>query len=648
MAARFLVAGGTGNWNDNSNWAATSGAASGASFPVAGDAVAFDSNSGNANMTVNVASACASLVVSGTYTGTLTFDAVLTLTSTLTFVSGMTIAGTAGALTWNSGAATLTSAGKTLTCALNLLSLSNTYTLADNWTVDGLVTAGASGGNTSINGNVLNCNGGFTSVAGSGSVRGTTHIKLTGTGSLTTLSNIAIINNLTFDAGAGTITVVAFRTQPQTPNSVQTITYTSGTMVTTGSTLLILLNAGSVVLDTAGMTWGTININSAGSITLAAALHVTDLVFTSGTTTFTGAFDIDTVTMATTGIAPVIALSGNISVSGLWSDTSSTSFTWSGAFDITAGSCTMSGTKTITLPRDITIAGLTTSSDANVINGLNPVGSPTLPFNWNTASLTTTGGLSGTAKLRFNSTGTWTGAAGTLSMNCDIDTSGTLTVSGTALYSTNTLTYVAGTLSGGTISLASGTIGGGNYGTTSITTTGSVTFAGNLSCATYTASAAVTIGSQITCIAFTVNTTGTITLNALLTCTGTTLLPNTNATFAGSSGWTTATLTNTTITATRTYTFQALSTYTVTTAFTTVHAAAQTVRFTFTSSSGSTRALLTLRVAASQDVGFVDPTRIDASGGQPIFTFHGTITDSPNWISTVPVRRGLQASGGNN
>src|SRR3954471_24042562 len=106
MAARFLVAGGNGNWNDTSNWSATTGGASGASFPVAADSVTFDTASANANMTVNVASACSAFIMSGTYAGTLTFNSTLTITSTCTFVSTCTIAGTTGTLIQNSLSAT--------------------------------------------------------------------------------------------------------------------------------------------------------------------------------------------------------------------------------------------------------------------------------------------------------------------------------------------------------------------------------------------------------------------------------------------------------------------------------------------------------------------------------------------------------------
>ncbi len=613
MANRFLVAGGNGNWNDTSNWAATSGAASGASFPVAGDAVAFDSNSGNANMTVNVASACASLVCSGTYAGTLTFDAALTLTSTLTFVSGMTIAGTAGGIS-ATGSATYTSAGKTMTGSLTHGSGLITITLGDTWTVTGLCTFGNAGNALTLNSNTMNCAGGLTvGTAGVGGVTGTAIIRISATGTINVTGTASVANNLNLDAGAGTITVTALR------YATRTLTYTSGTC--TGGVLTI----SSGTYDTSGMTWGNVTTGGNISFTLASAFNATDINWggvVGQTITVTGAFDFNTVTMTTPSVTTVtLTVGANINCSGLWTESVAGTLSIS-ATSINAGSCTLSGTKTFTMSCDVNVSGLTTSSDANTLNGLS-AGSPNLPFRWNTGGLTTTGSLSGVAIVRFNGTGTWTGAAGTLTNNCIIDTAGTLTISGTCLYSTNTLTYVAGATSGsGSLTFASGTLAGSHdYAGVSLGANG-----------------AFTVSAANTWTNFAVSTTGTITFNALQTFTGTVTLPNTNATFGGSSGFTCATLTNTTITATRTYTFQALRTYTVTTDFTTVHAAAQTVRFVFASSSGTDRALFTLAGGATQNVGFVDPTRMDASGGQTIFTYHGVVTDSPNWNATMQFR----------
>lgn len=88
MAERFLVAGGTGNWNSTTNWSAIDGGASGASFPVAGDNVHLTAASGAASLTVNVASACANFDATG-FTGTFAGALAVTTTGNWTWGVGM-------------------------------------------------------------------------------------------------------------------------------------------------------------------------------------------------------------------------------------------------------------------------------------------------------------------------------------------------------------------------------------------------------------------------------------------------------------------------------------------------------------------------------------------------------------------------------
>lgn len=76
MANRFWV-GGTGTWDSTSttNWAATTGGASGASAPVAGDNITFDANSG-----------------AGTITAASSIDSIAFGTLTATALTGSTLA----------------------------------------------------------------------------------------------------------------------------------------------------------------------------------------------------------------------------------------------------------------------------------------------------------------------------------------------------------------------------------------------------------------------------------------------------------------------------------------------------------------------------------------------------------------------------
>lgn len=82
MASRFWV-GGTGSWTtiNTANWSATSGGASGASVPVAGDDVYFDGNSGTGTITLNYSPTIQHFDHTG-YAGTFTSTGSVLITCT--------------------------------------------------------------------------------------------------------------------------------------------------------------------------------------------------------------------------------------------------------------------------------------------------------------------------------------------------------------------------------------------------------------------------------------------------------------------------------------------------------------------------------------------------------------------------------------
>lgn len=98
MAARFWV-GGTGTWDASSttNWAATTGGASGASIPGSADTATFDGNSGTGTVTLNTDVTVTTITIANT-TNVMTFDFAtnnnnFTLSGTTGFIySGGTIA----------------------------------------------------------------------------------------------------------------------------------------------------------------------------------------------------------------------------------------------------------------------------------------------------------------------------------------------------------------------------------------------------------------------------------------------------------------------------------------------------------------------------------------------------------------------------
>jgi hypothetical protein len=146
VANRFWVTGGTGVWNSTTNWSTTSGGASGAAVPTAGDDVFFDTNSGSGTATINVASNCHSLDFTG-FTGTFACSATrtlnmggsatLTTACVLTLGAGMTWNTGAGTFTLNidnrSGGTTVTTNGKTLT-GVSAIFTDTTNTAAVNFT----------------------------------------------------------------------------------------------------------------------------------------------------------------------------------------------------------------------------------------------------------------------------------------------------------------------------------------------------------------------------------------------------------------------------------------------------------------------------------------------------------------------------------
>ena len=278
MAARYFINGGVNsNWSTSGNWSATDGGAASGVKPAGTDDVFFTANS--PVCTVDTAGVGLTLNFTG-YASTITMTAGLTISGSVTLVAAMTIAGASG-LTVNA-TATLTSNGKTWPNALTIGTNTITYTLADNWDVDGLLSIGVSG-NSTINGFQITASAGLTKDVGG--VSGTTNIIMDGTGTITQSNpSAAIKNNLTINT-AGTIT---FNTTNPVKYDTGTLTYTAGTVVTTGSTLHITSGA---TLAVSGITWNNVTLVPTGTgqtITFSENLNLTGLLtLTSSTSSLT-------------------------------------------------------------------------------------------------------------------------------------------------------------------------------------------------------------------------------------------------------------------------------------------------------------------------------------------------------------------------
>lgn len=365
MANRFFVNGGVdNNWGTTGNWSDTSGGAGGFSVPTASDAVFFDASSPNCTIDAS-ARVALSLDFTG-YTNTITFSQILTVSGSITLAAAMTFAG-ASALRVNA-TCTFTSNGKTVGVPLGFIGTGSvTTTLADDLTTGALLNLGDGNAATrTFNGNTLNIGAGVTvdgPGAGSFATAGTTVFKLTGTGTLTgDTANHKISNPLTIDAGGGTVTFsgasIAF--------GGVNLTYVSGTVVTTGST--IILDVGGTH-DCSGMTWNNVQINGNGGVVLASNFNVG------------GTFTPNPNNNGT------ITLTGNL----------------------------------------LNVAGMTVSGQS-------------------------TGNkfVAGTTVITFNGTGTWSTSVPSTRITApiNINTAGTLTISGTNNIGSGTLTYTAGTITG--------------------------------------------------------------------------------------------------------------------------------------------------------------------------------------------------------
>lgn len=262
-AARFWVNGGTGNWNSTTNWSATSGGASGVSFPTVSDDVTFDVN-GNSSCTINIASACLSLTITSGYTSNLGFGAfALSVSGNIAINTGVTETWTSGNGLVAHAAGTLTSNTATWTAPLTFDG-SVTYTLADNWHVSGNVNITT--GTPVINSNTLFITGGIFNVTNNCS--GTTLITFGTTGNMTWTGNNALLSNSVTVNTSGTLTLGSGSTISY---QTGTLTYTAGTIVNTGNTVRI---SNSVTLNTAGMTFNNFSVSTSNTCTINSLLSI--------------------------------------------------------------------------------------------------------------------------------------------------------------------------------------------------------------------------------------------------------------------------------------------------------------------------------------------------------------------------------------
>jgi hypothetical protein len=644
-ASRYWVGGGlTSNWDatGNTNWSATSGGANNASVPTSTDDVFFDGVGASANSasTISATITVKSLTISAGYTSTITHNAVLTIAGSWTMHSGFTIGGSSAIII--SATSTITSGGKTWPNNLTLSATSAqfTTTLSGNFVMLGSLTSSSP---RSTETNTLNkttsetfsC-AGLDLNGGNHSVSGTATIILTG-GTWQTTNGASWGNPLTF---AGNVTISG-----SVQYSGSLITYSSGTITTTGSTMTFVY--GPMTVNTNGITWNNLTIGStigSATFTLTSNITVTGLltiapssnviIITINKTTSeqinasggltvntnlagTALFNLSGGTMSAgaNGICnSSVTFSGNVTVTGTWTTqggtltyssgtittTSSTLFlrygpvtlntngmTWN---NITVGSGV--GFFTTTLTSNLSCSGLLTITGAAMT--INRTTAETIT---SSGGLTVNNSLAGTAKVILTG-GTWSGS-NTTGIGNNLDLQGNVTVSSGVYYGTGTLNYVSGT-----ITTTSSTL---NLSSSCTLTTSGVTW------------------NNIT----TTNGTGqTYTINSALVGSGTlTIGTGAATTFAGSAGFTCATLLNQSTSAT-TISFKEAITYTITSGLS-CYLSRNGSTVLFTSSHATTKAIFALQNGATCNL-LADLTRIDASPGRTLNSYNGIITSCIN------------------
>lgn len=384
-----FILGGTGTWNYN-----------------------FSGTIRN-NLTINTAGTITLGTTIKYDTGTLTYTAGTVVTTSSTLVIGVSTTLNTNGITWNnittSGSVVITlGSNLTLTGTLtvttllsftlggnslistnaNLFMNNGTFNLPANQTFKSLSTGSLT---AAINSNTLTLTENITMGA---PTTGTSNIVYAGTGTWSAGSSSHIINNNFTINTAGTLTISGI-----VYKGLNTFTYTAGTIVDTGATVVVGSTAGGTTCNIAGETWEKLLI-SGGVITLASNINAV----TFGTT-------------ANTAIS--FTLGGN-----------TLNFT-----HLEIGS-----TNTTTLPSAWSCQNIDfTLGSSGAINGFS------ITINGNIVQ-SGNGSLIGTTTFIYAGTGTWSRTGNTYFTNSfTINTAGTLTFSGGNIGG-GIFTYTAGTV----------------------------------------------------------------------------------------------------------------------------------------------------------------------------------------------------------
>lgn len=317
FAATRTIAAAGGNWNTAATWEE-------GVVPTSADDVVARGDGTSGNLTIDVSAACKTIILTN-YTGTLTINASrqLAVSGNLTFVSGMTFTDNSTAGVVITTTATINSGGKTF----GALTFQGNTTLASDITTTGTLTTGSGTFSGAYNfyaqGDVVVNN--FASC--------TPTIHFTGSANQTWGGPAGQNYNFStvVNKSGGTFTVSAHTKYIGFINS-PTITYTAGTVSTTGSTLAIR-GSGTTTLNTNGITWDAVTFGAFESptISLSSLLTASGSITVSQNTTLSGSGGVSASSLTINASKTLSAGSNTITLTG--------NFTNNGTF--TAGTSTV-------------------------------------------------------------------------------------------------------------------------------------------------------------------------------------------------------------------------------------------------------------------------------------------------------------------
>jgi hypothetical protein len=406
--ATITAAAGGGNWNVGSTW-------DGGVVPLTTDDVVLNAASGQ--VTITATAQCVDINFTG-YTNTITFNANLTITGDLTrSASVFSYAGTGGIIIAGTTAQIISTTSVAWTIPVTFGGASPSISINGAFNITAPLTLSSTTSPVIARANVFDLTenvhpSGNITISSNGTYTGSANIVVSGSNNqtLTASGNHQIRNNLTIDKTGGVLTLSGTLNY-----NTGTLTYVaSGGTVNAGSSTLNI--GASATLNTNGITWNNVTTSGTTTLTLSSNFNITNLTVNSGCNlSFSG-----------TGLS----ISGNLTMGG-------------------AGN----GASTFNVPNNLTITNFSTffqsATNNYTLNGntISITGNITVNMNNNNGVLGNT-----TLKMIGNGNLTFSNSSNTnfISNPFTIDTLGTITTVGlgTPLFSSSTITYTSGTITG--------------------------------------------------------------------------------------------------------------------------------------------------------------------------------------------------------